>query len=93
MGKLSGRQLSHFITPENRLEWCDEIVACDRRHSPLRRGTIAGISGVSRLWVEWFDSGRRTWINVGMIYNWEGCTDPIPKRGYVVRAPEAAIPR
>jgi hypothetical protein len=83
--------LDTLLTRENLLEWgADEIVACDPRHPRRRRGTILGIT-TKRLWVEWFDSGRKTWVDAKNVRNWEGCTEPIPRRGFVVRALESAV--
>jgi hypothetical protein len=68
----------------------DEIVACDPRSTPRRRGTIHGWMG-DRLWVEWFDSGRKNWIATNRVHDWKDRRDPIPRRGYVVRAAEMCI--
>lgn len=68
----------------------DEIVSCDPRTTPRRRGTVLGRTG-NRLWVEWFDSGRKVWIDAKHVRYWKGRTDAIPRRGYVVQANEGCI--
>jgi hypothetical protein len=68
----------------------DEIVACDPRNTPRRRGTVVARSG-NRLWVEWFHTDRHTWIDASRVYYWKDCNDPIPRRGYVMQANESCI--
>lgn len=61
----------------------DEIIACDPRSKPRRRGTIIGVAH-GRLWVQWFGSGLRRWIPTNQVFDWRRRTGPIPRRGYVV---------
>jgi hypothetical protein len=83
--------LDTILTRDNLDQWgADEIVACDPRHNPRRRGTVLGLS-TTRLYVEWFDTERRTWVAASSVHDWSGRTDPIPTRGYVMRAPETAV--